>query len=362
MCRTYNMIGSLAHIKAQLEDNDIFEFKSLKDVIHFQNSYQLLRQQIIIDHEKLITQEKDMLNLELEQLDIIIGTHKQQIEQKFISEIENLQQQLHNLSSDSASYLFKRLTKRLGVWSYNRKLQRKKKDLQKELIKSTSKYTKVRHLKSTRFQLITSQFSSAVEESAGADLIEIERKKTVIDQLGTFIYGALGEQKVVKTIEALSDDYFLINDFVVSFSPPLYNRQENEYIKSIQIDHLLIAPSGVFLIETKNWSEHSQGNLSLRSPVHQIKRSSFALYKLLNNEISGLHLDKHHWGDKKIPIKNLLVLTNSKPKEEFQYVKVLNVNDLLGYIGYFKPIFSKNETQKIFDYLLDTNGQKNIYL
>jgi len=362
MCRTYNMIGSLAHIKAHLEANNIYEFKSLKDVIQFQNSYQLLRQQIIIDHERLITQEKDMLNLELEQLDIIIGTHKQQTEQKFLGKIETLQQQLHCLSSESAFYSFKSLTKSLRVWSYNRKLQRKKEGLKKEITKSTSKYIKVRHLKSTRFQFITSQFSSAVEESAGADLIEIERKKTVIDQLSTFIYGALGEQTVVKTLEALSDDYFLINDFVVSFSPPLYNRQENEYIKSIQIDHLLVAPSGVFLIETKNWSEHSLSNISLRSPIQQIKRSSFALYKLLNNEISGLNLEKHHWGDKKISIKNLLVLTNSKPKEEFQYVKILNINDLLGYIGYFKPIFSKNETQRVFDYLLNTNGQKNLYL
>jgi hypothetical protein len=47
-----------------------------------------------------------------------------------------------------------------------------------------------------------------VEESYKKPLSEIERKKSVIDRLNSFIYGALGEQKVVKTLEALSDEYF----------------------------------------------------------------------------------------------------------------------------------------------------------
>ena len=144
--------------------------------------------------------------------------------------------------------------------------------------------------------------------------------------------------------------------------PAIYNRQENDYIKSIQIDHLLVAPSGIFLIETKNWSEKSLKNLSLRSPVQQIKRTNFALFRLLNNEMSNFHLDldKHHWGDKKISIKNLIVLTNTKPKEEFQYVKILMLNELLSYIYYFKPIFSSIEAQRIAEFLLKINDQKTI--
>jgi hypothetical protein len=43
---------------------------------------------------------------------------------------------------------------------------------------------------------------------------------------------------------------------------------------SVQIDHLLVSPFGVFLIETKNWSDQSLNNLSLRSPVQQIKELS----------------------------------------------------------------------------------------
>jgi len=193
-------------------------------------------------------------------------------------------------------------------------------------------------------------------------LTEIDRKKLVIDNSSNYIYGALGEQKVVKTLETLSDDFYLINDFDISFSSAIYNKREIDYIKSIQIDHILVAPSGIFLIETKNWSEKSLQDLNLRSPVQQIKRTNFVLFKLLNNEISNFHLSlgKHHWGDKKISIKNLIVLTNTRPKEEFQYVKILTLNELLSYINYFKPIFSPTETQQIAEFLLEINDQKAI--
>ena len=118
-----------------------------------------------------------------------------------------------------------------------------------------------------------------------------------------------------------------------------------------------MGPSGIFIIETKNWSEKSLGNLSLRSPVEQIRRTSFALFYLLNNDKSNysLSLEGHHWGEKKVPIKNLIVLTNTKPKEEFQYVKILTVNELLGYVNYFKPIFSYTETKRIADMILQIN-------
>jgi hypothetical protein len=212
--------------------------------------------------------------------------------------------------------------------------------------------------KSNRYQFITSDFNEAVKQSARYPLSELERKKAIIDELNSYIYGALGEQKVVKTLESLSDEYFLINDFAVSFSPAIYNRKENDYIKSVQIDHILVGPSGVFLIETKNWSEKSLENLSLHSPVEQIKRTSFVLFNLLNNENSNYHLrlDRHHWGDKKIPIKNLIVLTNIKPKEEFQFVKILTVYELVSYVNYFKPIFSYTETKRIADMILRING------
>jgi hypothetical protein len=57
MSRTFNMIGSLRSLKSHLEENNINDFKSLKEVIDFQSSYPIIRQQEIYNHEKLIEQE-----------------------------------------------------------------------------------------------------------------------------------------------------------------------------------------------------------------------------------------------------------------------------------------------------------------
>ncbi len=174
--------------------------------------------------------------------------------------------------------------------------------------------------------------------------------KEIVDGLYTLIAGAVGENLTVKELEKLSDDYFLINDFSVEFNPPIYNKNENDRIFSIQIDHLLICKSGIFLLETKNWSNKSIKNLDLRSPVKQISRTSYALFVLLNSE-SSINLVRHHWGSARIPIRNIIVMTKVKPKEEFKHVKVLTLNELNGYIKYFDEIFNNDEVKHMFNYL-----------
>lgn len=174
--------------------------------------------------------------------------------------------------------------------------------------------------------------------------------KEIVDGLYTLIAGAVGENAVVNELQKLPDNYYLINDFSVDFNPPIYNKKENDRIFSIQVDHLLICQSGVFLLETKNWSKQSINSLDLRSPVKQILRTSYALFVLLNSE-SNINLTRHHWGSKKISIRNIIVMISEKPKEEFKHVKVLSLNELNGYIKYFDEIFSEAEAENIFNYL-----------
>jgi hypothetical protein len=187
----------------------------------------------------------------------------------------------------------------------------------------------------------------------------LARKKKIVDQANSSIYGALGEQKVVKELENLPDDYILINNFRCLFDPPIYYSHGQENITSVQIDHLLLSPAGIFLIETKNWSEQSINNLLFRSPIEQVRRANFVLFKLLaeDNNRSNSILPQHHWGSRKIPIRNIVVLINQKPNQEFQHVKVLTLKELVSYVKYFKPLFSTGEVHMIANYLLRTNGQ-----
>jgi hypothetical protein len=214
--------------------------------------------------------------------------------------------------------------------------------------------------KNKRLKYISLRFQDAVNESSFSSLQAFEKKKEIIEDLNNIIYGAIGEKKVEEMLKKLSDDYILINDFCCSFDPPIHNKTNNDHIHSIQIDHLLFSPAGIFIIETKNWSNDSINNLELRSPVQQILRNNFAVYKMLNNELGAISKDfaRHYWGKRKVPIKNIIVFTNNKPSEEFQFVKIVTLEELLPYIKYFDTSFLVDETEMIADFFLKFSEQK----
>ena len=357
MCKVYNSIGSLTTIKSHLHKHNVNEFKSLNEIIDFQKSYTNIQEQIISNHSLLIEQEKKTLDKEIAQLNVSINTRKSEVEQQLQLELEMLKQQLDELPSTHSNIFQKFIFCVKKIW-IKRNIRDYELNFNAKIRCSVRQLTAKLTNKNNRYQFIVSHFKNAVNESSLSQLRELDRKKRIIDEINTTIYGALGEQKVANELENLSDDYILINDYSYSFHPPIYNRQKNDYIKSIQIDHLLISPAGIFLIETKNWSEYSLNNLSLRSPVEQINRTNFVLFKILAGEItnSKLKLSQHHWGARKVPIKNLIVLINQKPSEEFQYVKILTLRELLGYVKWFKPSLSGKDTQMIADYLLRLNN------
>lgn len=362
MSKVYNVIGSLSALKCRLEESNIDDFKSLKEVIDFRSDYPFKRQQILTYYEDHLKQEQDRLKLELDGLANEINLKRRQTEDLLTVELDNLREQLNRLRDDKSKNFFQSLVHKIIQWKVQKQIRTKEHSFDESIEASVAELLDVKHAKSSRYRYLCEDFTIAVERSAQAILSEIDRKKRIIDDLSSFIYGALGEQKVVKVLESLPDEYVLINDFSVTLSPPMYNKQENDYIKSIQIDHLLIAPSGIFVIETKNWSQKSLEDIRLRSPVEQIRRSSYVLYRLLNNQFGGvqLDLDKHHWGDKRVSIKNLIVLIGAKPNEEFQYVKVLTINELLRYITYFKPVYKAHEIERIADFLLNVSRRKRI--
>ncbi|NVJ62412.1 MAG: NERD domain-containing protein [Gammaproteobacteria bacterium] len=197
-------------------------------------------------------------------------------------------------------------------------------------------------------------YQTKLEQTISRLKKELDATKSLVDSLYSTIAGAIGETKVVKEIEKLPDTFYLINDFYIHFNPPIYNKLQEQRIYSIQVDHVVVSRAGVFLLETKNWSQKSIADYDLRSPVEQVKRTSFGLFVLLNGD-SNVELADHHWGDKKVPLRNIIVMTNAKPKEEFKYVKVSSLSDLIGYITYFDEIFSDEEVKSIFNYLNTIN-------
>lgn len=358
MCKVYNTVGSLTVIKEHLAQNKITDFKSTQELISFQNNYFTSRDQIISGQRLLLTAERDTLGLAIIELEKEITNNRAQIRQRLQSEVDLLMQQYEAIAHVEKSWLqeFSYSFKTLFIF-----LKVKYKELTIKSTIAASIQPKVNLLmkKRERHQYLVSHFEESIIESGQLVLRELDHKKRVIDEINSFIYGAIGEQKVVEALKSLPDEYILINDFSYLFAKAIYHNQERSYIKTIQIDHLLISPAGIFIIETKNWSKESLKNLNLFSPVQQIKRTNYALFKLVSENLNSV-LGQHHWGDRKIPLRNLIVLINHKPTEEFQYVKILTLAELSGYIEYFKPSLSNYETQAIADYLIKINKTRQV--
>ena len=95
---------------------------------------------------------------------------------------------------------------------------------------------------------------------------EIKGQETILAVLKknrNLFYGAEGEERVVLELSKLPDTYTVINDYCLNFISPIYDRRNDDRIKSVQIDHLVFGPTGIYLIETKNWSKSSTENINL---------------------------------------------------------------------------------------------------
>ena len=163
--------------------------------------------------------------------------------------------------------------------------------------------------------------------------------------------GYRGEELVTRVLSCLDDRYYLIND--VKFSDGYGN-----------IDHIVLGPNGVFVIETKNyvgqiicygdeWSKRYVGRRTstypLKSPSKQAKRNATRI-KCLIDTIQSLK-PLNIWVDA------LLVFVNPNVNLHINSptVPVLKIDELCNYIRNKKSkiIFSPQELESIGNVILN---------
>lgn len=327
----------------------ISQFESLNSILSFQNNYQL----IIDDYKKEVTNElseiKEKLEKEMKELKIDYVTKTTNKRDELLLEKDLLEKKLAYYDEAKKKNVFQKII---------HYFKRKRIVARKNELDTNFEYFVIypfRKIKSeiedqrNKINYIIENFETLIEQKVKQFTKEQEYIRSKIEDNNLLLIGAIGEDNAIKELTRLPDSYYLINNYKEKFYPPIYNRNENDRIFSVQIDHLVIGPSGVFIIETKNWSKDSIENYDLFSPVKQIRRASFTLFVKLNNIIEDLFVFKksHHWGTKKIPIRNILLMIGEKPREEFQFVKVLTLNMIVNYIAYFEAIFSDEEVHAL---------------
>jgi len=354
-------IETLKKLKESLRRSGITRFGSIGEIRRFLKDFELEKKQ-------LPNRIENEVKAEIQDMQSTLANHRQDCDELKASIRDGIEQQIDKLETKtkrardrSNRNVFYKVLYYLKISSLSRRASRLEKNRERIVKKKASSTEKTISKLQRTIEKSLENREKLIAERCKKSLDELTYTKEVVDALYTLVAGAIGEASVVSTLQQLSDDYYLINDFSIEFSRPIYNRKEKDRIYSIQIDHLLVCKSGIFLLETKNWSKASVESLDLRSPVKQIRRTSFALFVLLNSESrhNDIKLDRHHWGAKKIPIKNIVVMINEKPKADFQHVKVLSLNELIGYVQYFDQTFNDEEVKSIFEYLKRRMGKSS---
>lgn len=351
MTLIHGQIESLKRIRETLDRNGISRFNSINEIKKFLYNYENEKEELIFRIERQHELELDILQTKILFLQKEYEALKAETEAKLENRISQLKIKSESLSRPAKNAIIEVLNwyKQQFFLFYEFILEKSS----NYLVWHNTNPSKKR-LESVLKQMnyYSSNRQGIISARCAPKLSELEYIKSVANGLYPLIAGAIGEHLVAKELEKLPNSFVLINDFSLTFHKPLYNKRENDRIFSIQIDHLMITPAGIFIIETKNWSKLSLESYNLRSPVKQIQRANFALYVLLNGNNIGPILKQHHWGKKEIPLRNIVAMIHHKPKGKFQYVAIKKLRELNSYINHFEPLFNESEVHRISDYLM----------
>ena len=181
---------------------------------------------------------------------------------------------------------------------------------------------------------------------------------------GSYHKGKIGETLVEEYLKGLSDNYYLINDIKL---PGSYGN----------IDHILLGPNGIFVIESKNydgkiicngdeWHRHYEGGLTISmrgrpywkpsrnydigSPSKQVKRNAVKLKQIIEPQKGIFKRPLKLW------VEGIVVFTNSTVdlKLNNPTVSVLKVEELYDYVNNKKSRinFSPKELEMIGNLIL----------
>jgi len=143
---------------------------------------------------------------------------------------------------------------------------------------------------------------------------------------------------VINALSGLSDEFHVLNDVNLRFFKAIHWRERNEYIRTCQIDHIVLGPTGIFLVETKIWKT---SDIEIKSDklIWQVRRSSLALWYFLKD---------YYWRGEYPRIRTVIVSMHGfhSGKRLDKYIDVITPHQLCDYITNRKTILSGDAVKK----------------
>lgn len=301
--------------------------------------------------------ETEIINLEAE-----IGTIKKEMESRSLQITDNINLKIKNLEREiyelenikfSLSSLFSYLRAKLTLHNKTRLVQDLKVNPQKEIDKLLRKeYSDLESL-TNRHAYLKGNKEDEIKRRLQPLPNNLEKIKEI--QKTNEYKGAIGELEVIKNLEDLPEAYFLLNDLFLELDE--YITFHGTKLRSAQIDHLFVGPTGIYVIEAKNWSyEYVQKVFSESSytPYDQIQRSNYLTYRYLNNLKYGNILQKicFRFSKGEIKVKSIIAVTGADiPFIKEYHTPVMRSTELSNYIKRGVQILSPEEVCEIAEKL-----------
>lgn len=152
--------------------------------------------------------------------------------------------------------------------------------------------------------------------------------------------GAEAEFAVIDQLRKLPPSTIVFND--VFLEADRHINFDGVALISAQIDHVVLTPAGVFVIETKRWSQRFVASGEFFNPFDQVSRAGYLCYDLLRQRYGKIRVRSviASFGDLPAPPSN-------------SYVKVVRPESLANYIAGFQnvelSIAHFNELREFFE-------------
>ena len=178
-----------------------------------------------------------------------------------------------------------------------------------------------------------SQYSSALDQT-------IERVRSLRNS--SEFAGAEAELGVIDHLRMLPSTAVVFND--VRLHATRYIHFDGAALMSAQIDHVVLTPAGVFVIETKRWSHRFVESGDFHSPFDQVRRANYLCYDLLRESFGNTR------------VRSIIACVGSLPEApRDSYIKVLRPENLTSYISGFHNVELASER---FDELRNFFGHR----
>jgi len=289
--------GSEAYLKDRLLRKGLDGFNSFKEIQNLKSNFSEIL-------ESSTAEERQKLN------SIIAGLKNDE---------SNLRKRLEEKKSELQQSLLKEKAELMDT-PLSSKGRRRIKEIDKTIEKKLDKSFKndIKLIKKTEKKHILREKN--LEKAVEKRVSQLHKAREIIEKNQQYFDAALGETAVIKELRKLPETYYILNEVELSFFRSIRWKKYGEYVKSCKIDHIVVGPTGIFLIETKNGSLQTM-QTEKTTPHKQIQRAGYIFFIQMMDQFG-----------KKYSLYQIIATFKQLPQIPYDYVTQLTIEELVDHI------------------------------